>query len=130
MLFLFASQFHGKINKIHPTINFTAEWSNISIYFLNVTVSLIEGVIETDLYVKPTESHQYLQSSSCHSFYCKKGTPNSQVLRFNRIFSETNSLGKCCNDLERFLLERFYSFNWVQEKMGQKAPHPLPVFPQ
>ena len=40
--------FIDKINKAHPTIKFTAEWSKTSINFLDVTVSLIEGVIETD----------------------------------------------------------------------------------
>ena len=45
--------FIDKINKVHPTIEFTAEWSKTSINFLDVTVSLIEGVIETDLFVKP-----------------------------------------------------------------------------
>ena len=57
---------------MHPTIKFTAEWSKTSINFLDVTVSLVEGVIETDLYVKPTDSHQYLQSSLYHPFHCKK----------------------------------------------------------
>ena len=65
--------FIDKINKVHPTIKFTDEWSKTSINFLDVTVSLIEGAIETDLFVKPTDSHQYLQSSSCHPFHCKKG---------------------------------------------------------
>ena len=74
-----------KINEVHLTIKFTAEWSKTSINFLDVTVSLTEGVIETDLYVKPTDSHQYLQSSSCHPFHCKKGIPYSQALRLNRI---------------------------------------------
>ena len=45
--------FIGKINKVHPTIKFTAEWLKTSINFLDVTVSLIEGLIETHLYVKP-----------------------------------------------------------------------------
>ena len=35
------------------TRNFTADWSKTSINFLDITVSLTEGVIETDLYVKP-----------------------------------------------------------------------------
>ena len=60
---------------MHPTIKFIAEWSKTSINFLDVTVSLIERVIEADLYVTPTESHQYLQSSSCHRFHCKTGMP-------------------------------------------------------
>ena len=63
-------------------------------------MSLLEGVIETDLFVKPTDSHQYLQSSSCHPFHCKKGIPYSQALKLNRICSETKSFDKRCNDLE------------------------------
>ena len=89
-----------------PIIKFTAEWSKTSIVFLDVTVSLVEGVIETDWYVKPTDSHQYLQSSSRHPFHCKKGILYSQALRLNRICSETKSFDKRCNDLEKFLLER------------------------
>ena len=52
--------FLGKINEVHPIIKFIAEWSKTSINFLDVIESLVEGVIETDLYVKPTDSHQYL----------------------------------------------------------------------
>ena len=70
---------------MNPTKKFTVEWSKTSIYFLDVTVFFIEGVIETDLFVKTTDSHQYLQSSSCHPFHCKKGIPYSQDLRLNRI---------------------------------------------
>ena len=57
---------------MHPTIKFTADWSKTSINFLDVTVSIAEGIIETDLFVKPADSHQYLLSSSCHPFYCKR----------------------------------------------------------
>ena len=90
--------------------------------FLDVTVSLIEGVIETDLYVKPTYIHQYLQSSSCHPFHCKKGIPFSQALRLNRICSVT--FDKRCNDLERFLLERGYSSKLVRKEIlrARKIP--------
>ena len=67
--------FLGKINEVHPTVKLTAEWSKAYISFLDVTVSLVERVIETDLYVKPKDSQQYLQSSLCHPFHCKKGIP-------------------------------------------------------
>ena len=42
-----------KINEVYRTIKFTAKWSKTSISFLDMTVSLIEGVIETNSYVKP-----------------------------------------------------------------------------
>ena len=71
--------FINDINENHPTIKFTAEWSKTSINFLDVTVSIAEGIIETDLYVKPTDSHQYLLSSSCHIlFTVKKEYPTAR----------------------------------------------------
>ena len=73
----------ANINKMHPTIKFTADWSKTSINFLEVSIT--EGIIETDLYVKPTDSHQYLFLYFCHPFYCKKCIPYSQTLRLNRI---------------------------------------------
>ena len=37
-----------------------------------------------DLYVKPTDIHQYLHASSSHVSHCKKSIPFSQALRLNR----------------------------------------------
>ena len=62
---------------MHPTIIFTTDWSKTSVNFLDVTVSIAEGIIETDLYVKLTNRQQYILSSFSHPFYCKKGTPYS-----------------------------------------------------
>ena len=58
--------FIDTINKIHPTIKVTADWSKTSINVLDVTASIAEDIIETDLYVKSTDSHQY-------SLWCKDG---------------------------------------------------------
>ena len=102
---------------MHPAITFKANWSKKSMNFLDVTVSFAEGVIETDLYVKPTDSHQYLLSSSCHPFYCKKGIPYSQALRLNRICSNNEFFDKRCNDLEKYLLERGYSEKMVRKEI-------------
>ena len=85
-------------NKIHPTIKFTADWSETSINFLDVTVSNAEAIIETDLYGKLTDSHQYILSSSFHFFYCKIRIPYSQTLRLNRICSNNTFFDKNCND--------------------------------
>ena len=41
--------FIDKINKMHPTTKFTADWSKTSIIFLDVTVSITKGISETDL---------------------------------------------------------------------------------
>ena len=70
-----------------PTIKITADWSKTSINFLDVTVSIAEGIIETDLYVQPTDSQRYLLSSPCHFFCCKNGIQYNQALRLNGICS-------------------------------------------
>ena len=97
------------LNKIHPTIKFTAEWSQKSINFLDIKVSLIDGQLEIDLGVKPTDSHQYLHSSSCHHYHCKKSIPYSQALRLNRVCSKNNIFDIHYNSLEKWLSERDYS---------------------
>ena len=41
--------FIDKINKMHPTIKFMADWSETLINFFDVTESITEGITETDL---------------------------------------------------------------------------------
>ena len=105
----------------HPTIKFTAEWSQTSINFLDVTVSLIGGKITTDLYVKATDSHQYLHSSSCHPYHCKKGIPYSQAFRLNRICSDLISFDRRCNDLEKWLIESGYIEREVRKQISRAS---------
>ena len=54
-----------------------------------------------DLYVKPTDTHQYLHSSSCNPFHCKKEIHYRQTLRLNRICLDSISFDWRYNDLER-----------------------------
>ena len=65
-------EFIVMLNKKHPTIKFTAGWSKTQINFLDVTVFLENGKMKTDLYVKPTDTHQYLHSSSCNLIIVKR----------------------------------------------------------
>ena len=105
------------MNEKHPTIKFTTEWSQTSINFLNVTVSLIGGKVTIDLCIKPTDSYQYLHSSSCHPYHCKKGIPYFQTLRLNRICSHPNSFDRRSIDLEKRLIERGYSDREVRKQI-------------
>ena len=63
----------------------------------------------TDLFVKPTNTHHFLDPSSSHPYHCKKRIPYSQVLWLNRICSDSESFDKCCNNLEGCLIERRYN---------------------
>ena len=52
---------------------------------------LDEDRICTDLYTKPTDTHQYLLPTSCHPKHCCKNIPYSLALRLRRICSDSNT---------------------------------------
>ena len=80
------------INSLHPTIKFTMDYSTTEINFLGVTVTKVGNKLETDLYCKPTDTHQYLHAQSCHSNVHKGSIAYEQVVTFKRIFSTEENL--------------------------------------
>ena len=67
------------LNSCHPMIKFTFETSSVN--FLDTTVHLdVDGMIWTDLYVKPTDSYIYLHYDLAHPHHCKDSLPYSQFL--------------------------------------------------
>ena len=84
-------------NKFHPTIKFTCDYSRERVHFLDVQVILENNEISTDLYVKETDSHQYLHLLSCHPYHCINLIPYSQALQLNKICSNNIFNDSCCN---------------------------------
>ena len=109
--------FLEELNNAHPTIKFTSEYSTDSINFLDVNVIRRGDTLLTDLFVKPTDTHQYLEASSCHPIHCKNSIPYSQALRLNRICSETAFYDRRCNELEAWLINRGYDSKLVRSKI-------------
>ena len=67
---------------------------SLPIIFLNNVFSLdvlicMESIgnIRTNLYVEPTDTHQYLLATSCHHNHTKRSIPYSQTLRILCICS-------------------------------------------
>ena len=115
--------FLNKLNSFHPTIKFTAKYSKETINFLDVNIRLVGGELMTDLFVKPTDTHQFLDPSSSHPYHFKKGIPYSQVLRLNRICSDNESFDKRCNDLEGWLMERGYNGKMIRKQILRAREH-------
>ena len=67
--------------------------------------------------MKPADSHQYLYSSSCHPYHCKKGIPHNQPPSLNRICSDLSSFDKICNNFKKWLMERGYSEQEVPKQI-------------
>ena len=72
----------------HPTIKLTVEHSKWEADFLNVNIKLIDKELKTGLFVKPTDTHQFLDPTTCHLFYRKKSVHFSQALNQFRILGQ------------------------------------------
>ena len=81
-------EFVTYLNSRMPSIKFEAETSTTHVHFLDVTVQIQGDRVETTLYTKPTDSHNYINYESCHPRSCKQGIPYGQFLRLRRICSK------------------------------------------
>ena len=98
------------INSIHSSSQFTCNYSKECVQFLDVSVSGDNsGNITSDLYVKPTDTVQYLMATSCHPNHTKRSIPYCQALRILLICSSKESDKLRCTELVDCLVKRGYN---------------------
>ena len=90
-------QFIEALNADHPIIKFSLERSKEEINVLDVNVILRNRQFETDLHIKPTDTHQFLDSTFSHPYHCEK-----------RLYS---------NYLEKWVMQRGYNERMVSTQI-------------
>ena len=108
-------KFETHLNQVVESIKFETDISETDVHFLDVTVSIHEGHINTSLYTKPTDAHNYLSYKSCHPRNCKKAIPYSQFLRVRRICNNTDDFVFHSKKLAGYFLDADYPADIVQE---------------
>jgi hypothetical protein len=108
-------KFLHHLNTCSPTIKFTMEHSTEEINFLDTTVKITDGVISTDLFCKPTDSHNYLMYSSAHSRACRNSISFSQFLRVRRICSDILTFDEHIKEMGGHFLRRGYPCHIIEE---------------
>ena len=113
-------QFISHLNSSHETIKFSSESSKDRISFLDVLVkSNGKGGLETDLFYKETDTHQFLHKKSCHPKHTKEAIPYSQALRLQRICSENQEFDKRLGELREWLRGRGYEDSLIGDKIDK-----------
>jgi hypothetical protein len=109
--------FHGEeqlklflewINTLHPTIKFTANYGTTNIPYLDISLSIDNNRLTTDLHVKDTDANMCLPFHSCHPRHCTRSIPYSQCLRIRRICSSDHTFRQRAKELKEKLLKRGY----------------------
>ena len=111
--------FLESLNTFHPNIKFTHESSKECISFLDLPVSLSGNKLSTDLYIKPTDRHQYLHYSSSHPDHTKKSIIFSQTLRLSRLCSKEIDFVKHKEEMKTWFLKRGYPESISQSEMDK-----------
>ena len=86
-------------------------------HFLDLNVRLSDGNISTDLYVKPTDRHQFLNYTLFHPDHTKPSIVFSQALRVSRICSKKSGFLKHLEKIKSWFLVRGYPKDLIQSEM-------------
>ena len=92
--------FLNRLINFHPNLKFTHEKSKSLVNFFDVSVSIVDNKLETDLFCKPMDCHQLLHFNSAHPFHNKKSIVCSQGLCIKRLCSSPLTFQKHLENLK------------------------------
>ena len=83
-----AERFVDWMNTFWEDIEFTFEWSDTELTYLDVTLVMADGKLETDRHIKPTNPQLYLHHSSNHPPQVFKAIVYGQAVTVKTICSQ------------------------------------------
>ncbi|OCT61038.1 hypothetical protein XELAEV_18047064mg [Xenopus laevis] len=95
-------------NQAHPTIKFTTEIGAQKINFLDVTITIENGFMNTNLYRKSTDKNNILHASSYHTPNVIRAIPKGQFIRARRISTQKKEYTVASNTLKERFIKRGY----------------------
>ncbi|CAJ0929717.1 unnamed protein product [Ranitomeya imitator] len=121
--------FTNYLNTIRDELQFTLNYDNTQISFLDTLVMRgPNGTLNTDLFVKPTDSNSLLHYHSCHPTSIKHSLPRSQFKSVARIVSDPELLPARLDDMSLKFETRHYTRNLLDRaKVLALNPSPRPI---
>ena len=116
-------KFMEHANRHHDSIAFTYNIGR-SVHFLDITATVSGDRIATDLFAKPTDTHQYLLPSSNHPPHVHQHLPYGLAVRICTIVSDETARLKRLGELKNFLLQREYPVTLVEDQLAKAQTLP------
>jgi hypothetical protein len=105
------------LNTLLPgVIKFTSKFSKEKIEFLDLEISIEEGKLETNLYIKPSNLQLYLDYFSNHPQHCNVGLVYSLALRIIERCSKQKDVDLHLENLKGKLSEKNYPENVINKQ--------------
>ena len=120
-------RFFDYVNSIHPQIRFTMEFRR-SVHYMDSQLTIEEnGQISSDLYIKPTDKHQYLLPTSNHPPHVHRHLPYGLAIRLRQIVSVDERFIMRLGELKSFLLARGYQSTDIDRQFAKAMRVPRSV---
>ena len=97
-------------------IKFKFDFSYNKVEFLDLEISIEEGYLKTNLYIKPSNKQLYLDYNSNHPLQCKQSIPYSQALRVVERCATPTDRQLHLDNLKCKLEERNYPENLIDKQ--------------
>ena len=112
-----AARFVSWLNTLHPNLGFTFEFSHDKITFLDVTIVVENGQLETDRHVKPTNPQLFLHYTSNHPKSVFKAIVYGQGITVRMICSKDEFVEKHIRNIKQKFIERGYPVNMIDKEL-------------
>ena len=106
------------LNNLLPgVIKLKCNFSHSNLEFLDLRIMIINGRLETEIFVKPTNLQIFLDYTSNHPTHCKDAIVYSQALRVVELCSEPGSAKPHLEKLE----EKFRTRNYPEDVIEKQV---------
>jgi hypothetical protein len=116
-----AERFVEWMNTLWDGIEFTFEWSDTELTYLDVTLVMADGKLETDRHIKPTNPQLYLHHSSNHTPQVFKAIVYGQAVTVKTICSKEEYVLKHFENLKEKFIPRGYPIQLITENLARGA---------
>ena len=116
-----AQRFVDWMNTLWPELEFTFEWSDKELTYLDVNLIMTEGKLETDRFIKPTNPQLYLHFKSNHPPQVFKAIVFGQAITVKTICSKEEFVVKHFENLKQKFMERGYPVELIRENLARGA---------
>ena len=109
-----ANNFVNWLNTLNPNLRFTSDFSHEKINYLDVTLVVEDGKLETDRHIKPTNPQLFLHYSSNHPKSVFKSIVYGQAVTVRCICSKDDYVKRHIEDLKIKFIHRGYPVELVE----------------
>ena len=105
------------VSNFHPPLQFTSTITETELPFLDINLRISEERIQTSIFYKETDTHNYLHFSSFHPDHCKRAIPYSQLLRLRQLCSDDDDFLVRSREMMTFFAQCGYPLTSLEQDL-------------